>query len=83
MSIPQFQRHLNELSGDVRQTLYKEGEPRRAAYRFRNPLFQPFVKMTARARGLITVELAQELQDQQISASGLASDPAPGSEPLF
>lgn len=70
MGIPQFQRHLTELSGD-RQTLNREGEPRRRAYRFRNPLFQPFVKMTARAKGLISHELAAQLQDQQAASSGL------------
>jgi len=71
MVIQQFQRHLAELSGD-RQTLYVEGEPRHRSYRFRNPLFQPFVKMTARAKGLISDELATELQEQQAADSGPA-----------
>lgn len=71
MTIPQFQRHLAELSAD-RQTLNREGEIRRRAYRFRNPLFQPFVKMTARAKGLISAELAMRLQDQQEASSGPA-----------
>jgi hypothetical protein len=69
MGIQQFQRHLAELSGD-RQTLYREGEPRRRAYRFRNPLFQPFVKMTARAKGLISEDLATQLQKEQETGSG-------------
>ena len=69
MAIPQFQRHLAELSND-RQTLYREGEPRRRSYQFRNPLFQPFVKMTARAKGLISVELAADLQEEQAANSG-------------
>lgn len=68
MGIPQFQRHLSELSND-RQTLYREGEIRRRAYRFRNPLFQPFVKMTARAKGLISAELAEQLQGEQAANS--------------
>ena len=68
MGIPQFQRHLSELSND-RQTLYREGEIRRRAYRFRNPLFQPFVKMTARAKGLISAELAEQLQEEQAANS--------------
>ena len=68
VTFPQFQRHLVELSGD-RQTLYREGEPRHRAYRFRNPLFQPFVKMTARAKGLISDELAAQLQEQQVANS--------------
>jgi Cdc6-like AAA superfamily ATPase len=71
MVIPQFQRHLAELSDD-RQTLYREGELRRRAYRFRNPLFQPFVKMTARANGLISAELAEQLQEEQAANSGPA-----------
>lgn len=71
MAIPQFQRHLAELSND-RQTLYREGELRRRAYRFRNPLFQPFVKMTARAKSLISSELAAELQEEQAANSGPA-----------
>jgi hypothetical protein len=60
-----------ELSGD-RQTLYREGELRRPAYRFRNPLFQPFVKMAARAKGLISDELAARLQEEQAASSGPA-----------
>jgi Cdc6-like AAA superfamily ATPase len=68
VTFPQFQRHLAELSGD-RQTLYREGEPRHRAYRFRNPLFQPFVKMTARAKSLISDELAAQLQEQQAANS--------------
>ncbi len=71
MVIQQFQRHLAELSGD-RQTLYVEGEPRHRSYRFRNPLFQPFVKMTARAKSLIADDLAFELQEQQAAGSGPA-----------
>ena len=71
MTFPQFQRHLSELSGD-RQTLEREGEPRHRAYRFRNPLFQRFVKMTARAKGLISDDLAAQLQEQQ------AANTAPG-----
>lgn len=71
MTLQQFQRHLAELSGD-RQTLYREGELRRRAYRFRNPLFQPFVKMTARAKGLVSGELAAHLQDQQATNSAPA-----------
>lgn len=72
MIIQQFQRHLAEFSGD-RQTLTMEGEPRHRAYRFRNPLFQPFVKMTARARKLIDDELATRLQAEQATASDHAS----------
>ena len=71
MGIPHFQRHLAELSDD-RQTLYREGEIRRRAYRFRNPLFQPFVKMTARAKGLVSEELAALLQEEQAASSGPA-----------
>ena len=71
MTIPHFQRHLAELSND-RQTLYREGELRRRAYRFRNPLFQPFVKMTTRANGLISDELAEQLQEEQAANSGPA-----------
>lgn len=70
MAIQQFQRHLIEFSGDARQTLYREGAPRRRAYRFRNPLLQPFVKMASRAKGLIADELATELQERQAAASG-------------
>jgi hypothetical protein len=70
-TLQQFQGHLAELSGD-RQTMYREGEPRRRAYRFRNPLFQPFVKMTARAKGLISADLADLLQDRQAIASSPA-----------
>lgn len=69
--LQQFQRHLAELSGD-RQTMYREGEPRHRAYRFRNPLFQPFVKMTARAKGLISADLADLLQERQAIESSPA-----------
>jgi Cdc6-like AAA superfamily ATPase len=83
MVIQQFQRHLNEFSGDMRQTLYKEGEPRHLAYRFRNPLFQPFVKMTARSKGLISAELALELQQRQFSGSNPPADPPADTELPF
>jgi Cdc6-like AAA superfamily ATPase len=73
VTMQQYQRHLNEFSGDTRQTLYKEGENRRPAYRFRNPLFQPFVKISAQATELITPELAARLQGEQEAGS------APGS----
>jgi hypothetical protein len=69
MSIPRYQRHLNELSGPVRLTLQKEGEPRHYIYRFRNPLLQPFVKMAMLAKGRITEELRQDLQEWQDSQS--------------
>lgn len=74
MTMQQYQRHLNEFSGDTRQTLHKEGEARRPAYRFRNPLFQPFVKISAQATGLITAGLADRLQRDQ--ASGTRPGPA-------
>ncbi|HUY48402.1 MAG TPA: ATP-binding protein [Streptosporangiaceae bacterium] len=69
MTIQQFQRHLNELSGPVRQALSKEGELHNYVYRFRNPLFQPFAKMAARAKGLISDDLAGRLQDRQLADS--------------
>ena len=72
VTMQQYQRHLNEFSGGTRQTLHKEGENRRPAYRFRNPLFQPFVKISAQATGLITPELAARLQGEQ------ESGPTPG-----
>lgn len=68
MGIQSFQRHLSEFSG-TRQTLAKEGEPRHYVYRFRNPFLQPFVKMAARAKGLISDELERSLQDRQAGDS--------------
>jgi hypothetical protein len=69
MGIPRFQRHLNELSGVARRALHKDGEPRHYVYRFRNPLFQPSVKMTGRAKDLISDDLDRDLQASQISES--------------
>jgi Cdc6-like AAA superfamily ATPase len=66
--LQKFQRHLKELSED-RQTLYMEGSERHRMYRFRDPLFQPFVKMAARARRIITIQQAKELQEYQQTAS--------------
>lgn len=64
MTIPQYQRHLNELSGS-RMTLQKAGTPRHYTYRFRNPLLQPFIKMASLARGRISEELRRALQTDQ------------------
>jgi Cdc6-like AAA superfamily ATPase len=69
MSIPRYQRHLNELAGVGRLMLQKEGQPRHYIYRFRNPLLQPFVKMAMLAKDRITEELRQELQERQDSES--------------
>jgi Cdc6-like AAA superfamily ATPase len=82
VTLQQFQRHLKELSGDTRQTLHMEGRERHYTYRFRNPLFQPFVKMAARARGIITTAQAIELQERQLADSapnilGLEPEPEP------
>jgi Cdc6-like AAA superfamily ATPase len=68
MGIQRFQRHLNEFAG-ARQTLHKEGEPRRYVYRFRDPLFQPFVKITGRAKGIISAELGLELGARQAEST--------------
>ncbi len=66
MGIPMFQRHLNELSGPNRgYVLQREGSPRRYVYRFRDPLLQPYVKLRAMAKGLITEKLREELQAKQ------------------
>jgi len=65
MGIRQFQRHLNELSGQNRRTLSKEGEPRHYVYRFRNPLFEPYAKIAAQSRNLITPEVRSTLQSIQ------------------
>jgi energy-coupling factor transporter ATP-binding protein EcfA2 len=65
MSIPRYQRHLNELSGHSRLTLQKDGEPRHYVYRFRNPLLQPFAKMVGLAKRRITEELRDKLQSFQ------------------
>lgn len=74
VTMQQYQRHLNEFSGDTRQTLYKEGEQRRPAYRFRNPLFQPFVKISAQATGLVTARQARKLQRDQASGTESRGD---------
>jgi Cdc6-like AAA superfamily ATPase len=84
MSIPRYQRHLNELAGSVRLTLQKEGKPRHYIYRFRNPLLQPFVKMAMLAKGRMTEELRQELQERQDSGSAPSLFDQPTElEPLF
>lgn len=69
MTIPRYQRHLNELSGATRSTLQKQGQPRHHIYRFRNPLLQPFVKMAGLAKGRITEEMRLELQERQEAQS--------------
>lgn len=65
MGIYNYARHLNELSGDRRHALAKEGEERAYVYRFRDPLLQPYVKMKARATGQIAPELIEELAAAQ------------------
>ncbi len=78
MQYANFQRHLNEMSGERRRALLKAGPERSFVYRFREPLLQPYVKMLARAKGRISEELEQELgaQQQALSVSSLMdSDP--------
>jgi hypothetical protein len=66
VDIPNFQRHLNELSSEKRGgTLQKTGRPRHWQFRFYNPLLQPYVKIRAIARGMVDEPLHQQLQDAQ------------------
>jgi len=66
MIIPNFQRHLNELSGPNRGfALQKAGVPRHWLYRFANPILQPYVKLRGIAKGVITEDLRAQLQSQQ------------------
>ncbi|MGH9195994.1 MAG: AAA family ATPase, partial [Acidimicrobiia bacterium] len=66
MIIPNFQRHLNELSSSNRGfTLQKEGIPRHYVYRFTNPILQPFVKLRGRAKSMITEGVRIKLQARQ------------------
>lgn len=78
LQIPNFARHLNELSSSRRSNaLLKHGEPRRYVYRFRNPLLQPFAKIVGRTKALITTETASDLEARQRHPGGSGeSDPS-------
>lgn len=80
MGIPNFQRHLNELSSESRHALRKEGQERHYVYRFREPLLQPYVKMMARAAARISPEIEHELarQQQARTAASLLDAEEPG-----
>jgi hypothetical protein len=57
LDIPNFSRHLKEMSQDRRgRILFREGETRRLRYRFVNPLMRPYVIMRGAAEGLLTQE---------------------------
>ena len=83
MDIPNFQRHLNELSGDRRHALWKEGPERHYVYRFRDPLLQPYVKMMARATDRISDQIERDLAaNQQAQSATSLLDPG-ATDPLF
>lgn len=70
MDIPNYQRHINEFSSTRRgMVLQKDGLSRYFTYRFANPLMQPFVKIRALARGLISEEDREALQTEQDGAA--------------
>jgi hypothetical protein len=57
LDIPNFSRHLKEMSEERRGCiLLREGEARRLRYRFVNPLMRPYVIMRGVADGLLTLE---------------------------
>jgi hypothetical protein len=57
LDIPNFSRHLKEMSDQRRGgILVREGETRRLRYRFVNPLMRPYVIMRGVADGLLTSE---------------------------
>jgi hypothetical protein len=57
LDIPNFSRHLKEMSEERRGCiLLREGETRRLRYRFVNPLMRPYVIMRGVADGLLTLE---------------------------
>lgn len=52
--IPNFARHLKELSEDGRgQMLQRTGEKRRLRYRFSNPMLRPYITIRGVSEGLI------------------------------
>lgn len=60
IAIPNFARHLNELSGEERgAVLIKDGKPHNYRYRFRNPMLQPFAKMVALSSGMASPEFVR------------------------
>jgi Cdc6-like AAA superfamily ATPase len=69
MDFPNFNHHLGDLASDLRGgALQREGKPKSYRYRFTNPLLQPYAKIRALARGLVTDELWDSLQDAQEAA---------------
>ena len=63
VALQNFARHLEELSSDARgNTLLKHGAERRYRYRFKDPLLQPFVKMAALEKGIVTEEVFRQLE---------------------
>ena len=69
MDFPNFNHHLGDLASLPRgAVLQREGKPKSYRYRFTNPLLQPYAKIRASARGLVTDELWDELQRAQEEA---------------
>lgn len=57
LDIPNFSRHLKEMSEERRgRIIVRKGETRRLRYRFVNPLMRPYVIMRGVAEGLLTQE---------------------------
>ncbi len=86
IDIPNFQRHLQELSGPNRgQTLYREGKARNYRYRFRNPLLQPYTKIRALSKGLLTEEMRATLESlrKPSEAHGAGTSDPSALGPLF
>jgi Cdc6-like AAA superfamily ATPase len=62
-SIPAFARHLKKLCDDDRgPVLERIGPERRQRYRFRNPLFEPFIIMNGLSMKLINDESLAQLK---------------------
>ena len=61
--IPAFARHLTKLCEAERgPVLERTGIERRQRYRFRNPLFEPFIVMNGLAQGVISDASLAELK---------------------
>lgn len=62
LEIATFQNHLGKFSESERGSVFqRDGEPRKYRYRFRNPLLQPYAKIRAISKGMITEEQRAQL----------------------
>lgn len=68
VDVPDYKHYLNEFCEEKRgPVLQRIGEPRRYRYRFRDPLMQPFVIITAFGTGKFDMSILHKAYEERLS----------------